>query len=73
LSPVKVRRSNAVPPSKFVIFRDDFEGDDGGVNQLFTPVFKIDRNAAIDRRLDLTNPPIGSIRVADKCTGNKLI
>ena len=52
--------------------RDDYEGDDVGVNQLFTQVFKIDGDATMDRGLYLAQSPIGLIRVADKHTGNEL-
>jgi hypothetical protein len=41
----------------FALIGHDYERDEGGVNQLFTPLFKIDRDAVVDRGLYLTQPP----------------
>jgi hypothetical protein len=59
--------------SLFVLSRHDYERDNGRVNQLFTPVLKINRDAVVDRGLYLTQPPIGLIRMTDKRTGHQLI
>ncbi len=59
--------------SRFVVIGHDYESDNSGVNKLFTPVFKIDGDAAVDRGLYLTQPPIGFIGMTDKRTGNEFI
>ena len=73
LSRGKVAARTEMLLSHFIVIRDDYEGDDGCVNQLFTPVFKIDGNAVVDRGLYLTQPPFGLIGMTDKCTGNEQI
>jgi len=73
LSWVKVGARYQAQLSLFALIRHDYERDDGGVNQLFTPVFKIDRDAVVDRGLYLTQAPIWLIRMMDKRTGNEQI
>ena len=49
---------------------DDFEGDDGGVDQALAGVVEIDRHAMAIDRLHLPGAPVGPRRVAHVGAGN---